>query len=122
MKREILVVEDDLELRKLLIGFLKHNGFEVSHADNGKKALELIEMKGLPDLVLTDLIMEEMEGIELIRNLKKLNANVKVIAMSGGGRIDASNYLTIVKALGAVAVLKKPFKLEDLLTLLEKHI
>lgn len=122
MKREILVVEDDIELKNLLIGFLEHKGFKVSHAGNGKKALELIKMMGLPDLVLTDLIMEEMEGIELIRNLKKINTNVKVIAMSGGGRIDANNYLTIVKVLGAVAVLKKPFKLEELLELLEKHI
>ena len=122
MKREILVVEDDLELKKLLIGFLEHNGFKVSQADNGKKALELIKMTGLPDLVLTDLIMDEMEGIELIRNLKKINANVRVIAMSGGGRIDANEYLTIVKALGASAVLKKPFKLEELLKLLEQHI
>ncbi len=120
--KKILIVEDEPDFRNVLYEFLEYKEFEVSVAINGKEALKIIEENGLPDLVLTDLIMEEMEGIELISILKKMKEDIKILVMSGGGKINADSYFKIVKAIGVSGMLKKPFKLDELLKLVEKNI
>ena len=122
MKKKILIVEDELNFRELLVEFLEYKGYEVIPEINGRNALKYIEKSGYPDLVLTDIIMEEMEGIELINILKKKNPELKILVMSGGGKIGADSYLKIVEVLGVSGILKKPFKLERLLELIENNI
>lgn len=111
---KILVAEDDDLLARLIERTLTRMDYEVVCAADGKQALKLYE-NGEFDLVVTDLIMPEKEGLELISALRKINANVKIIAMSGGGRTGPSSYLPIAKHMGAKAVLRKPFTIELLM-------
>jgi len=87
---------------------LEKAGFEVDLASNGSKGLKLFE-KIQADLVITDIIMPEKEGLETIREMKRLKSDLKIIAMSGGGKISADNYLATAKIFGASRVLQKPF-------------
>ena len=104
----ILVVEDDAALRQLFERMLVRDGHEVTMAADGAKALKLIET-ALFDVVITDLIMPEMEGLSLLRELRAKKSPLKIIAMSGGGRGSATDYLEMAKMLGAAATLPKPF-------------
>jgi DNA-binding response OmpR family regulator len=114
MKR-ILLVEDENGLRELLRLNLTAMGYAVTEAANGKEALAKQESEPA-DLVLTDLVMPEKEGVETIGELRKQYPGVKIIAMSGGGRAVADNYLKIAKIMGADLVMAKPFSFQELAT------
>src|SRR4051812_5710222 len=88
-------------------------GHQVATASNGKAALEILE-KTEVDLILTDIVMPDMEGLALTRAVRKMNKSAKIIAMSGGGRGSADDYLTLAKTFGAAATLEKPFDFETL--------
>ena len=75
--------------------------------------------RGPVDLVITDLLMPDMDGIELINALHKDFAGIRVVAMSGGGVLDAEFYLTMAKRLRADSLLKKPFTRDELLMAIE---
>ena len=109
----ILLIDDDDSLRKMLRLTLTHFGHSVQEACNGKEAM-LMFAKTPPDLVLTDLVMPEQEGIETITAIRRISPKMKIIAMSGGGRGSATDYLQMAKALGANCVLEKPFSNEAL--------
>ena len=111
---KVLVVDDEKQIRLMLHQMLKREGHHVSEAQNGKVALEL-NRKEPADLVITDVIMPEMEGIKTIMELKKEFPDVKVIAMSGGGKNKPEQYLNFAEKLGADRTLTKPFNREDLL-------
>jgi DNA-binding response OmpR family regulator len=113
--QRILLVEDEDGLRKLLRLNLTTMGYEVSEATNGKEALAIQESEPA-DLILTDLVMPEKEGIETIGEIRKKYPTAKIIAMSGGGRASAENYLKIAKIMGADLVIAKPFSFQDLET------
>ena len=89
---KILVIDDDKNIRSLLRDFLERDGYEVMEAENGKVGLKLFRENGA-DLVITDLIMPEKEGIETIRELRRDFSDVKIIAISGGGAIGPETYL-----------------------------
>jgi DNA-binding response OmpR family regulator len=110
----ILLIEDDDSLRAMLCLTLTHFGHTVVEARNGKEGLALFDPATI-DLVITDLVMPETEGIEVLMELRKKQSPVRIIAMSGGGRVNEVDYLRIAKALGASAVLAKPFSNEALL-------
>ena len=105
---KILLVEDEERVRALLKGVLESNGYEVQEASSGKEALESYA-RSPPDLILTDLVMPDMEGIELITRIRKSDSNLKIIAMSG------SNYLYIAERLGVDRTLAKPISNKSLL-------
>jgi CheY-like chemotaxis protein len=107
-KKRILLVDDDDEFRKMLHLMLTQSGYDVVEARNGTEALTLLDRLP-PDVVLTDLVMPEREGLEIIRELKVTHPALRIIAMSGGGRASASSYLKIASAMGADRVLAKPF-------------
>ncbi|WP_414665014.1 response regulator [Horticoccus sp. 23ND18S-11] len=107
----ILLVDDDELLRNVLALTLQKMGHVVVEARNGRDALELCA-EGLPDLLFTDLIMPEQEGLETIATIRQLHPAVKIIAMSGGGRGDATDYLKSARLLGADRTLHKPFTQE----------
>ena len=110
----ILVIDDDEQFLSLMQAMLNRAKFEVVAVRNGKQGIEICEGSHV-DLVITDLIMPDMEGIEVIMELKKKSPNVKILAVSGGGRNDPGGYLNLATALGANEVLTKPFGLETLL-------
>ncbi len=102
----ILVVDDEPFIRDLVREFLCMAGYEVEIAGNGNEAMVLFE-NGRFDLVLTDLMMPEKEGIETIQEMKLLAPELKIIAMSGRG--GGGSFLNVAKHLGANAILAKPF-------------
>lgn len=110
----ILVIDDDEVIRSLLRDLLERYGYEVMEAENGKIGLKLLRENGA-DLVITDLIMPEKEGIETIRELRRDFSDVKIIAISGGGAIGAETYLQMAKSMGAHRVFGKPFQLQEML-------
>jgi len=110
---KILLIEDEAPLRGLLKELLQFMGHEVVVAENGEKGLaKQLEVEA--DLVLTDLIMPGKEGLETIRELKAGWPNLKIIAMSGGGRASGADYLELAHELGAEQVLAKPFSRQEL--------
>jgi CheY-like chemotaxis protein len=113
MKR-ILIIEDDQGVRAVIAAALSDAGYEVVEAADGKMGVN--RYKDSPtDLVITDLIMPEKEGIETIIELRREFPEVKLIAISGGNQNGYNSNLSMAKRLGARRTLTKPFKLPDLL-------
>ena len=108
MMHRILIIDDDHHILLMIKKMLERVGYEVDLASNGDEGLELF--KKLPvDLVITDIIMPEKEGLETIREMKRLRSDLKIIAMSGGGKVSSDNYLNTAKIFGASRILSKPF-------------
>jgi DNA-binding response OmpR family regulator len=111
----ILLVEDNETLRKALRKTLViSGGFAVVEAENGRQARQLLETHPI-DLVVTDVIMPEEEGVETILRMRKQRAKLPIIAMSGGARLTAENCLELAQAAGADLALGKPFTAEQML-------
>ena len=108
----VLIVDDDEQIRVLLQQMMEWAGFEVLVAENGKIAMQM-QSRQPADLVITDLIMPEQEGLETIARLKKDYAGIKIIAISGGGRIGPEAYLPAALELGADLVFSKPFDVQE---------
>jgi DNA-binding NtrC family response regulator len=110
----ILVVDDEPSIRDLVALVLELDKHDVVTASDGNAALaELNESEF--DLVITDLVMPDREGIEIIINLRKTRPELQVIAMSGGGFGNAGDYLELAAAVGAARTLAKPFTNDQLL-------
>lgn len=113
--QKILIIEDDAAIRKMLKKFFEKDSYEVFTADNGNLGISLYKER-LPDLVITDLIMPEKEGLETIRELKKITPEIKIIAVSGGGISHPKLYLGLAEKLGAVRTFAKPFDKNELVS------
>ena len=112
--KKILVIDDENDLREILRRFLTKAGFDVRTAANGEEGLQKFQMDPA-NLVITDLLMPDKEGIETIVELKQGYPDVKIIVMTGGGIGKAKDYLEIASALGVEHAITKPFSLGDLL-------
>jgi len=110
----ILVVDDEDTIRRMLRVALEMEGHEVVDAGDGQEALQLHRTTPV-DLVITDILMPETNGLQVILALRRESPQLKVIAMSGGGRFILLEALQAAETLGAFATLGKPFDLEDLL-------
>ncbi|MBI5386149.1 MAG: response regulator [Verrucomicrobia bacterium] len=110
---KILLIDDCDPFRRVAHVGLTRAGHEVHAAGSGAEALNCFPQVK-PDLVITDLLMPDMDGLTTISELRRVDPKVPVIAVSGGGRICADQYLRIAKNLGAVRLLTKPFALEAL--------
>jgi len=104
---KILVIDDEPSILLMIKKMLEKEGHEVDLALNGREGMELFE-NIKPALVITDIIMPEKEGLETILELRKKNPGLKIIAISGGGRISPEGYLPGAKLLGANMVFQKP--------------
>jgi CheY-like chemotaxis protein len=110
----ILVIEDDLAFREPLVKMLTNDGHFVTVAGDGVEALKLLETLR-PDLIITDVLMPKMDGIEVIMELSRSGSPVPMIAMSGGRRsVTADFNLGSAEIMGARVMLAKPFSREDL--------
>lgn len=114
----VLVIDDDWRVRKILDLCLSREGFAVSTAESGRAGLKQFSLIR-PDLVITDILMPDVEGIETIRTLKATMTPPIVIAISGGGSHVGHTFLRWAKHLGADAVLAKPFRPSALVALVE---
>ncbi|MBI5773964.1 MAG: response regulator [Verrucomicrobia bacterium] len=114
----ILLADDDDALANVIHKILTRAKHQVFRARNGAEALQLYDTHAV-DLVLTDLIMPDMDGLELIQKLRHAAPALKIIAMSGGGRNTPGSYLPVAQHLGAACTLAKPFSGADLLAAIE---
>jgi CheY-like chemotaxis protein len=110
----ILVADDQEKIRQMLKSLFEQYGHEVTLAANGREALQRFKTMAI-DLVVTDILMPDMEGIETIRELKKINPSIKIVAMSGGGTVGASEYLRMAGMFGARRTIEKPFDVVEML-------
>lgn len=111
---KILVLDDEPAILIMIKKMLEKAGYEVRVASNGKEGMRLFEREK-PDLLITDIIMPEKEGLETIFELRKKHPELKIIAISGGGRISPDGYLPGAKLLGANMVFQKPLVQKDFL-------
>jgi len=114
----ILLVDDDESFRPMLHETLERFGYEVVTAVNGREAIDRYRERPA-DLVLTDVIMPDKEGLETIREIRREWPDARIIAMSGGGCTSSDNYLKMARTMGAAEVLSKPFSNQDLLAAIE---
>ena len=116
MTKTILIAEDDERLRHSLASILQEVGYSVVEASNGKEVLK--DLKKSPDfcLLLTDIVMPEMDGLELITHLRRYHPKLPVVAISG---VFEGEFLNAAKLLGAKETLQKPFTRAALLAALE---
>jgi CheY-like chemotaxis protein len=115
----ILLVDDDSIVLDTLCQILEGAGYEVQTAGGGAMGLEFYQANS-SDVVITDVIMPEMNGIEFIQNLRLIDPLVKVIAISGGSGKGYFENLEAIRRLNPVAILPKPFAKATLLALIEK--
>lgn len=111
----IMIVEDDHDLREMLKVSLLQRKYIVIEASTGKEAIAKFK-PSLVDLVVTDIIMPDEDGLKVIMKLKEIKPNIRIIAISGGGKAGPGNYLNLARALGADEIFPKPFSVQALLT------
>jgi DNA-binding response OmpR family regulator len=116
-QKKVLIVDDDESVRRMLAALLEASGYEVAQASNGREALNRADTLEA-DIILTEIVMPEMEGLQLIQELLQLNPGLRIIAMSGADR--AESYLATAKSLGAKATLTKPLTAGELLQTLRE--
>lgn len=113
---KILVVEDDPVQREILAHYLEAEGYEVVEMASGMAMDHMIE-ESLPDLVLTDLIMPDQEGIETIMGIRRLRPEMPIVAMSSNAL-----YLDVARTLGANAALQKPLDLDQMIDTVSRFV
>lgn len=114
---KVLVIDDEKDVREMARRALEsehHTIFEAADGIDGIKAFQ----EHQPDVVVTDIIMPNADGLEVISRILEINPKAKIIAISGGGRIAGKTYLKYARKFGVTAVLSKPFSPEQLLSLI----
>jgi len=115
MVTRLLLIDDDEDLCELIAASLTGAGFLVTTANNGRSGLRAFRDEQ-PDLVITDILMPDIEGIEVIMTIKATSNPPPILAISGGGILVGSEYLDIARELGADGTLAKPFRMSALVT------
>ena len=110
----ILIIDDEVIIRDLLVNMLEREGHETATASSGKAGMK-IQREYPADLIITDIIMLEKVGLETIMELRRNFHDVKLIAMSGGIRIDSETFLQIAKTMGAIKTIAKPIYRNEML-------
>lgn len=113
--KKILIIDDEPTILLMMKKMIERAGYEVDLASNGLNGIAMLKNISF-DLVITDIIMPEKEGLEIISELRRDYPDIKIIAISGGGRLSPEGYLVSADLLGADRVLKKPFERKDLIT------
>jgi CheY-like chemotaxis protein len=119
--KTILVIDDNEIVLKLIRDLLEEAGFRVLEANDGKKGLSLY-YSNYPSLVITDIVMPEKDGLEVIMELNRQLPRPKIIALSGGGRLGSDTYLDLAEQLGANQVVEKPFKITEFIEVVNELI
>ena len=119
MPQRIVLVDDDEPTRELFAKLLTQRGYMVTQAGNGRAALDQMGQKPA-ELVITDMIMPEMDGMEIIVAVRRIYPGVKIIAVAESGLGPAENSLKIARALGAHKTLVKPLDAEQLISAVQE--
>ena len=115
----ILIVDDERSIRTLLRAILERDSHHIFEASNGRLGLQVYRDSPI-DLIITDMTMPEMDGLDMISELIKRFSNVKVIAMTGG--LDSGSRLAAARLLGARLTLQKPFDLDAFLSAVRSEL
>jgi len=115
----ILVIDDDAAMRRIVVRMLEGTKHRILEAKDGQHGLALLAQHGA-DLVITDIIMPEKEGIQTIREIQERSPDTKIIAMSGGGMSRNLMFLDVARAFGADVALAKPFKPQELIEAIDR--
>lgn len=118
-KYRVLVVDDDGDFRKYIVQLLEEAGHDVCEAANGLLALQALGEHEV-DIMITEIIMPVMEGIETIRTVRREFPDIKIIAVSGGGHGEVGFYLDLAAAMGAHRIFTKPFEPSTLLNAIDQ--
>ncbi|GMX63074.1 MULTISPECIES: response regulator [Paenibacillus] len=110
MKKKLLIVDDQNGIRILLMEVFSSEGYETYQASNGKLALEIVRNVS-PDLVLLDMKIPGMDGLDILKHIKSIDASIKVIMMTAYGELDMIKEAT---DLGAIMHFTKPFDIDEL--------
>jgi len=119
MDQKILIIDDDDGIRTVFSRFLGSKGYKVTCASNGREGLAMLDTVG-PDLVITDIMMPEADGLEVLMAIRSKPTKIPVIAISGGMHAVPMDFLPLAKKFGACKVLYKPVELEDLQSTIEE--
>ena len=120
-KKRILIIDDERQIRVILKKMLGDKEFDITTASDGNEGMTLFNEKPF-DLVITDLIMPQKEGIEVINELRTDYPDVPIIAISGGGQNAPGHYLEVAKILGANAIFEKPIERKKILNAVKKSL
>ena len=115
----ILVIDDDEIMNAMVVQMLKEAGHKAKGATDGRRGLKLLDAQPF-DLIVTDIVMPEIEGLEMIQVIRTINKTIPIIAISGGGRIGPETYLETARMLGANYTFEKPFNKAPFLAAVEK--
>lgn len=115
--RKVLIIDDDEVIRMALRGIFKKENCGVVEAGNGNAGVSLFRQEK-PDIVITDILMPDKEGLETISEIRACDPHVKIIAMSGGGSVRDMGFLKLAGKLGANGTLHKPFRPDEILSLI----
>ncbi|HYK71975.1 MAG TPA: response regulator [Pseudoneobacillus sp.] len=118
MKEKILIVDDQFGIRILLNEVFQKEGYQTFQAANGVQALEIVK-KHSPDLVLLDMKIPGMDGIEILKRMKVIDADIRVIIMTAYGELDM---IQEAKDLGALTHFAKPFDIDDIRAAVREHL
>jgi CheY-like chemotaxis protein len=122
IKKRILVIDDDNDVRAMIYANLTDCGYEVIEASNGEMCMNILETQTLPDLVITDIVMPRKDGLEVVMEIRQKYPDLKLISISGGGRSWGGDYLAMSQKLGADAILPKPLNMNDLEDTIKKLV
>lgn len=117
-KKKVLVVDDQYGIRVLLYEVFGKEGYETFQAANGKQALEIV-VNETPDMVILDMKIPGMDGLEILKEIKKINQEIKVIMMTAYGELDMIKEAT---DLGAITHFTKPFDIDELRMAVNKQL
>ena len=112
---KILVIDDDVMVRASIVHILEDGGYDVLIAEDGIRGMAAFRNEQ-PDLVITDILMPEQEGIQTINEIRSANPDAKIIAISGSGRFGDADFLKMARRLGASDTIAKPFDPDELLS------
>jgi two-component system response regulator (stage 0 sporulation protein F) len=118
VKKKLLIVDDQNGIRILLMEVFGSEGYETYQASNGKLALEIVRSVS-PDLVLLDMKIPGMDGLDILKHIKTIDASIKVIMMTAYGELDMIKEAT---DLGAVMHFTKPFDIDELRSAVNKEL
>lgn len=117
-KKKVLIVDDQNGIRVLLVEVFSNEGYETFQASNGKLALDIVR-KESPDLLLLDMKIPGMDGLDILKHVKQINSDIKVIMMTAYGELDMIKEAT---QLGALMHFTKPFDIDELRQAVNFHL
>lgn len=115
-KRSVLIVDDDRDIVTIVSTILGGRGWDIKAAYNGREALEAVTLSK-PDIILLDIMMPEMNGIEVLKRIKKIDTDARIIMITAFG--DVESYLDSME-LGAYEYINKPFETDELLEMIDR--